>query len=157
MKPLVKKVVDKLRKKKLTIAVAESCTGGLLSSYLTLIPKVSEIYSLGLITYSNKSKNKLLKVSKRILTTHGAVSKQTCLSMLKNLSKLAKTDICVSNTGVAGPDGGTSKKPVGLVYTGIKIRKKIICKKLLIKNKNRHYIQKETVRKTLKLISSLIN
>ena len=157
MKLLVEKIVNKLRKKKLTISVAESFTGGLLSSSLTLIPNASKIYTLGLVTYSNKSKSKLLKVPKKILTKYGSVSKETCISMVRNLSKLAKTDISISTTGIAGPSGGTPAKPVGLVYVGIKIRKKIICKKLLMKGKSRNFIQKETVKKTLRLIPSLIN
>lgn len=154
---LAKKIINKLKKGKYTISVVESCTGGLLSSSLTLVPSASEVYTFGLVTYSNKSKNKLLNVSKKILNKYGAVSRETCISMVKNLNELAKTNISVSTTGIAGPGGGTYKKPIGLVYIGIKIQKKIICKKFLIKNKSRNYIQKETVKKTLKLISNLIN
>ena len=157
MQLLIKKTIDKLRKKKLTISVAESCTGGLLSSLLTLIPKASEVYSFGIITYSNKSKNKILKIPEKVLMNYGSVSKQTCILMAKNLNKLAKTDISISTTGIAGPSGGTPAKPVGLVYVGVKIRRKIICKKLLMKGKSRNFIQKETVKKTLRLIPSLIN
>ena len=156
MKSLVKKVVNKLIKKKLTISIAESCTGGLLSSHFTQIPKASETYTFGIITYSNESKNKFLKISKKFISKYGSVSKQTCILMAKNLNKLSKTDISISITGIAGPRGGSLSKPVGLVYVGIKIKKKILCKKFLIKNKSRIYIQKETVKKTLKLISNLI-
>ena len=97
-----------------------------------------------------------LKIPKKVLMNYGSVSKQTCILMAKNLNKLAKTDISISITGIAGPRGGSLSKPVGLVYVGIKIKKKILCKKFLIKNKSRIYIQKETVKKTLKLISNLI-
>jgi len=156
VKSLVKKVVNKLIKKKLTISIAESCTGGLLSSYFTQIPKASETYTFGVITYSNESKNKFLKISKKFLSKYGSVSKQTCILMAKNLNKLTKTDISISITGIAGPSGGSSNKPIGLVYVGTKFKKKLICKKLLIKNKSRNYIQSQTVKKTLKLISNFI-
>ena len=156
MKSIVKKIIIKLKKKRLTLSVAESCTGGLLSSYLTSIAGSSKVYKLGLVVYSNKSKNKLLKVSKNNLLKHGAVSEQTCISMVKNLSKLASTDIAVSITGIAGPSGGTSTKPVGLIFIGIKAKKKILCRKFIIRNKGRIFIQKEAVKKTFKLISALI-
>ena len=156
MKSIVKKIIIKLKKKRLTLSVAESCTGGLLSSYLTSISGSSKVYKLGLVVYSNKSKNKLLKVSKNNLLKHGAVSEQTCISMVKNLSKLASTDIAVSITGIAGPSGGTSTKPVGLIFIGIKTKKKILCRKFIIRNKGRIFIQKEAVKKTFKLISALI-
>ena len=156
MKSIVKKIIIKLKKKRLTLSVAESCTGGLLSSYLTSIAGSSKVYKLGLVVYSNKSKNKLLKVSKNNLLKHGAVSEQTCISMVKNLSKLASTDIAVSITGIAGPSGGTSTKPVGLIFIGIKTKKKILCRKFIIRNKGRIFIQKEAVKKTFKLISALI-
>ena len=157
MNLLINKIVNKLRKKKLTISIVESCTGGLLSSYLTSIPNVSEIYSMGLIAYSNKSKNSLLSIPKKILLSHGTVSRQTCILMVQNLNKLARTDISISTTGIAGPSGGTTKKPVGLIYVGIKIKKKIVCKKFLIKNKSRNFIQKETVKKTLRLLFNLVS
>ena len=156
MKILARKLIKKLIKKKLTIAVVESCSGGLLSSYFTSVAGSSKVYKLGLVVYSNKSKNKLLKIQKKNLLKFGTVSKYTCISMVKKLNKLINTDIGISITGIAGPTGGTSTKPVGLVYIGIKIKKKILCKKIFIKNKNRNYIQKETVNKSLKLLSSLV-
>jgi len=157
MNLLLNRVVNKLRKKKLTISIVESCTGGLLSSYLISIPKVSEIYHMGLIAYSNKSKNLLLNIPKKFLLKYGSVNRKICILMVKNLNKLTKTDISISTTGIAGPSGGTPAKPVGLVYVGIKIKKKIICKKFLIKNKSRNFIQKETIKKTLKLLSNLVS
>ena len=156
MKNLNKKIINLLIKKKIEISVAESCTGGLLSSSLTSVPGSSKAFFLGLITYSNQSKIKLLKVPKKILLKHGSVSKETCISMLKNLNKLSKTYVSISITGIAGPSGGTVKKPVGLVFIGIKIGSKIICKKILLKNKSRNYIQKETVKKTLKFLIRFI-
>jgi|TARA_B110000914_G_scaffold128536_1_gene112244 nicotinamide-nucleotide amidase len=156
MKNLVNKLVKKLIKKKLSISFAESCTGGMLSSTITSIDGSSKIFSLGLITYSNKSKIKILKVPKKIINKHGAVSEECCLSMVKNLSKISKTNISVSITGIAGPNGGTRLKPVGLVYIGIKKGNKIIIKENLFKNKNRILIQKATVIASLEIINKII-
>tara|TARA_Y100000590_G_scaffold398079_1_gene480187 strand:- start:91 stop:564 length:474 start_codon:yes stop_codon:yes gene_type:complete len=154
MKKFSKKIVKILSKKKLKVSFVESCTGGLLSSTITSISGSSKVFTLGLITYSNQSKIKLLKIPHKILIKHGAVSYETCLLMVKNLYKISKTNICVSITGVAGPKGGTKKKPVGLVYIGIKKGNKILIKKCLFKNKKRSVIQKATVNKALNLILS---
>ena len=152
MKLLSKKITNKLIKKKLTIAVAESCTGGMLSSTITSVSGSSKVFNLGFVVYSNKSKINVLKISKKKKKKYGAVSKQVCLLMVKNLSKISKTNISISITGIAGPKGGTNKKPVGLVYVGIKKDQKIQVKKYLFKNKDRFYIQKAAVNKSLKLI-----
>ena len=136
------------------LSFAESCTGGLLSSSITSINGSSKIFTLGLVTYSNQSKIRILKVPKKVIVMYGAVSYETCLSMVKNLNKISKTDISVSITGVAGPKGGTKKKPVGLVYIGIKKGNKILVKKYLFKKKNRNSIQRSTVNKALNLILS---
>ena len=156
MKKIVNKIIKLLTKKKIKISFAESCTGGLLSKSVTSISGSSKVFSLGLITYSNQSKINILKVPKRIIKKHGAVSHETCLSMVKNLNKISKTDISVSVTGIAGPKGGTKEKPVGLVYIGIKRGKKIIIKKNLFKNKNRNSIQKSTVNQAFKMILNII-
>ena len=116
MKELSKKVINLLRKKKLKISFAESCTGGMLASSITAIRGSSKIFTLGLITYSNQSKINILKVRRNIIIKHGAVSYETCLSMVKNLSLISKTQVSVSITGVAGPGGGTKSKPC-LLYT----------------------------------------
>ena len=155
MKKLSEKVVKFLRKKRLNISFAESCTGGLLSSSITSISGSSKVFKLGLITYSNKSKIDILKVPKKIINKYGAVSYETCLSMVKNLNKISKTNISVSITGIAGPKGGSKKKPVGLVYIGLKKRNKTIIKRFLFKNKNRNSIQITTVNKALNLILSV--
>ena len=152
MKLLSKKIVNRLIKKKLTISTAESCTGGLLSSVITSINGSSKVFDLGLIAYSNQSKINILKIPKKIIERYGAVSKQVCLSMVKNVYKLTKSNISLSITGIAGPSGGTKNKPVGLVYVGIKKDDKIKVKKYLFKNKGRYYIQKAAVDKSLKLI-----
>ena len=145
-------IIKKLRKKKLKISFAESCTGGLLSSAITSVSGSSKVFNLGLVTYSNESKIKVLKVSKKIIRKYGATSEQVCKAMAKNVSKIGKTNMSVSVTGIAGPNGGTRKKPVGLVYVGIKKDNKISIKKYLFKNKGRSYIQKATVNKCLELI-----
>jgi len=156
MKLLIKNIIKKLSKKKLKISFAESCTGGLLSSAITSVGGSSKVFNLGLVTYSNQSKIKVLKVSKKIIRKYGAVSEQVCKTMAKNISKIGKTNMSVSVTGIAGPNGGTRKKPVGLVYVGIKKDNKISIKKYLFKNKGRSYIQKATVNKCLGLILSAL-
>ena len=155
MKNLANKLVKKLIQKKLKIAFAESCTGGMLSSTITSVSGSSKVFNLGLITYSNKAKIDVLKVSKKIISKYGAVSNECCLSMVKNLSKISKANISISITGVAGPNGGTKLKPIGLVYIGIQKGNKIIVQKNLFKNKNRISIQKATTIKVLKSILAL--
>ena len=156
MKLLIKNIIGKLSKKKLRISFAESCTGGLLSNTITSISGSSKIFSLGLVVYSNQSKIKVLKISKKTIRKYGAVSEQVCLAMVKNISKIGKTNMSVSITGIAGPKEGTKKKPVGLVYVGIKKGNKISVKKYLFKNKGRSHIQKTAVNKSLKLILSTL-
>ena len=156
MKFLATNLVKKLIKKKITLSFAESCTGGLLSSTITSINNSSKIFKLGIVVYSNKSKVNILKVPKNILNSFGAVSEQVCFYLVKNLNKLTKTKISVSITGIAGPKGGSIKKPVGLVYIGIKNGSTIKVRKFKFKNKGRLYIQKLTVKKTLELILNLL-
>ena len=156
MKKISQKIVRLLKKKKYKISIAESCTGGMLSSALTSVSGSSKVFTLGLVTYSNQSKNHVLKVPKQIIKKHGAVSIQCCLSMVNNLSKISKSNIVVSIAGIAGPSGGTKKKPVGLVYVGIKKGNKIKIHKCLFKNKGRSYIQKTTIRKSLGLILNIL-
>ena len=156
MKKLPKKIVKLLSKKNLKISFAESCTGGLLSSAITSVSGSSKIFSFCLVTYSNQSKISILKIPKKILRKYGAVSYESCLFMTKNLSKIIKTGVSVSITGIAGPKGGSRKKPVGLVYIGIKKGNKTLVKKHLFKNKGRLYIQKTAVNKSLEIILSFI-
>ena len=152
----IKKLVYKLIKNKINVACAESCTGGMLSSSITSVSGSSKIFNVGLVTYSNQAKIKLLKVPKKIIKKHGAVSMQCCLSMVNNLKKISKANICISITGIAGPKGGTKEKPVGLVYIGIKKGNKIKINKCFFKNKNRASIQKATVKKAIELILNII-
>ena len=137
MKKLSQKIVRMLRKRKLKISFAESCTGGLLSSTITSISGSSKVFNLGLVTYSNQSKINTLKVPKKTIRKYGAVSYETCLSMVKNLNKISKTNISVSVTGIAGPKGGSKKKPVGLVFIGIKKGNKTLVRKYLFKKKKK--------------------
>ena len=152
MKKLSQRIVNLLSKKKLKISFAESCTGGLLSSSITSVSGSSKIFTLGLVTYSNQSKISILKVPKKIIQKYGAVSIQCCLSMINNLSKISKSKICISITGIAGPKGGTNQKPVGLVYIGLKNGKKVIISKNQFKNNGRSSIQKASVNKALNLL-----
>ncbi len=148
----MKKLFLILKRKKLKLAVAESCTGGLLASSITSLSGASKVFNLGLITYSNQAKIRILKVNKDIIKKYGAVSHQCCLAMVNNLSKISKAHVNVSITGIAGPKGGTKQKPVGLVYIGIKKGKKVQINRCLFKSKKRSSIQKATVKKTLDLI-----
>ena len=148
----MKSLIKLLIKKKIKISVAESCTGGLLASTITSIIGASKIFNLGLVTYSNQAKIKILRVNKNIIRKYGAVSHECCYAMVKNLSKISKADINVSITGIAGPRGSTKLKPVGLVYIGVKKGNKIQINKCLFKSKKRTLIQKATVKKTLDLI-----
>ena len=153
---LNKKVIFLLKKKKLKLAIAESCTGGMLSNSITSVSGSSKIFTMGLVTYSNQAKTSILKVSQKIINKYGAVSVQCCLAMVNNLSKISNSKVCVSITGIAGPKGGSKQKPVGLVYIGVKIGKKVIINKCNFKNKGRIFIQKQTVKKSLNLLAQLI-
>ena len=153
---LNKKIVSLLKRKKLKIAVAESCTGGMLSGAITSVSGSSRVFTMGLVTYSNQAKLKVLKVPNKILKKYGAVSAQCCLSMVNNLYKISKSKVCVSITGIAGPKGGSKHKPIGLVYIGVKIGKKILINKSNFKNKGRIFVQRQTVKKSLNLLIKLI-
>ena len=148
----MKRLFSILNRKNFKLAVVESCTGGLLASTITSISGASKVFNLGLVTYSNQAKIKVLKVNKNIIKKYGAVSYECCSAMVKNLSKISKANINVSITGIAGPKGSTKDKPVGLVFIGVKKGKKIQINKCIFKGKNRSSIQKATVRKALNLV-----
>ena len=152
----IKHLHKKLIQKKLTISVAESCTGGLLANNLTKLSNASKYFQIGLITYSNNAKIKILRVNKKIIHKYGAVSPETCEAMVKNLAKISKSKINISVTGIAGPNGGTKLKPVGLVYIGVKKNNKTLITKNLFKRKSRKTIQNATVKRTLEIIGSFI-
>ena len=153
---LNKKIVLLLKRKKLKIAFAESCTGGMLSSAITSVSGSSKVFTMGLVTYSDQAKTSILKIPPKIIKKYGAVSVQCCLAMVNNLNKISKSKVCVSITGIAGPKGGSKQKPVGLVYIGISVGKKVVINKCNFKNKGRIFIQKQTVKKTLNLLLQLI-
>ncbi len=152
MKKLSQKIIKILKKKRLKLSIVESCTGGMLSSVITSVSGSSKVFTMGLVTYSNQSKNLLLKIPKKIIKKNGAVSAQCCYSMVGNLSKISKSDVAISITGIAGPSGGSKLKPIGLVYIGIKHRNNIIINKFIFKNRGRVYIRKSAVKKALKLV-----
>ena len=146
----------KLIKKKLTISVAESCTGGLLAHNLTKLANSSKYFQMGLTTYSNQAKVKILKVNNNIIKKYGAVSYQCCKAMVRNLSKISKSKINISITGIAGPGGASKNKPVGLVYIGIKKGRTLLVKENRFKSNNRNSIQKSTVREVIKIVFNSI-
>ena len=146
----------KLIKKKLSISVAESCTGGLLAHNLTKLANSSKYFQMGLTTYSNQAKIKILKVNKNIIKKYGAVSHECCKDMVKNLSKISKSKINISITGIAGPGGASKNKPVGLVYIRIKKGRTLLVKENRFKSNNRNSIQKSTVREVIKIVFNLI-
>ena len=152
----IKALHKKLINKKLTISIAESCTGGLLTYNLTKLANSSKYFQMGLTTYSNQAKIKILKVNKNIIKKYGAVSHECCEAMVRNLSKISKSKINISITGIAGPSGGSKDKPVGLVYVGIKKGKTLLIKENKFKSKNRNSIQNQSVKKIIKLILKLI-
>jgi PncC family amidohydrolase len=152
----MKSLIRILTKKRLKLSVAESCTGGLLASSITSVSGASKIFNLGLITYSNQAKIKILNINKDIIKKYGAVSHECCYAMVNNLSKISKANINVSITGIAGPKGGTKQKPVGLVYIGVKKGNKIQIKKCLFKSKKRTFIQRATVKKALDLVFRVV-
>ena len=146
----------KLIKKKLTISVAESCTGGLLGHNLTKLANSSKYFEMGLTTYSNEAKIKILKVSKNIIKKYGAVSHECCKTMVQNLAKISRSKINVSITGVAGPGGGSKGKPVGLVYIGIKKGKILKIYEIIFRSNKRNLIQGLTVKEAIKIVLKLI-
>ena len=151
-----RQIINILKNKKISLSVAESCTGGMLAQVITSISGASKVFKFGIITYSNQSKTKYLKVPLKIIKKHGAVSKQCCYSMVNNLSKISKTKLNIAITGIAGPKGGTRLKPIGLVFIGIKINGRIKVYQCLFKNKNRKNIRINSVKKTLELVKNFI-
>lgn len=152
---LEKAVADLLQSSGMTISCAESCTGGLISATLINVPGISELYKAGFVTYSNKAKRKLLGVKKGTLQKYGAVSRQTAEEMVKGLLAATKTDVGLAVTGIAGPDGGTKEKPVGLVYVSCNVKGKITVKECHFKG-TREKIRKSSVTAALMLARSCV-
>lgn len=152
---LEKSVVDLLLANHLTVCTVESCTGGLLAARLINVPGVSEVFKAGYITYSNKAKRRLLGVKKNLLIKHGAVSEQVAKEMARGAALVSKADVTVSVTGIAGPDGGTEEKPVGLVYMGCSVCGRLTVKKCQFSG-NRAKIRENTVAVALSLMRECI-
>ena len=152
----IEKLHKKLIKKNITLSAAESCTGGLLSSKFTRLSGSSKYFQMGLVTYSNKAKIKILKVNKKIINKYGSVSPECCKAMVQGLSRISKSKINISITGIAGPNGGTKDRPVGLVYIGVRNKNKILITKNIFNQKSRKAIQNATVKRTLEIIRSKI-
>ena len=152
---LYKKIINKLINNNITISVAESCTGGMISSKLTSEAGISKVFSMGLITYSNIAKSNLLNISPYYINKYGAVSYQTASIMANNLQKKSKSKLCISTTGIAGPSGGTRTKPVGLIYIGIKYKSKISILKYILHG-SRNQIQRKTVKAVFEALEKLI-
>ncbi|MDD5096886.1 MAG: CinA family protein [Candidatus Omnitrophica bacterium] len=150
---LANQLHHKLLKRKKTISVAESCTGGLLSSLLTKYPQASAYFLLGLVTYSNNSKEQILGIPKKIINQYGAVSEKTARLMAKNIRKKTNADFGVSITGIAGPTGATSSKPKGTVYIGLASKNKIICRLFLLPG-NRQEIRRSAALKAIRLLAA---
>jgi nicotinamide-nucleotide amidase len=156
MSKKIKKIINLLINKKITLSVAESCTGGMLAQNITSISGASNVFNFGIITYSNQSKIKFLKVPSKLISKYGSVSHECCLSMVKNLSKISKAKLNIAITGIAGPSGGTKLKPIGLVFIGLKIGNKTKIVKYLFKSKKRELIRKYSIKKSLELIDRFI-
>ena len=151
MQNLIKQVHIRLLEKGKTIATAESCTAGLLSSLLTQFPGSSQYFILGIATYSNTVKENILRIPASIIRKKGAVSKEVALLMAKNIRNLAKADFGISITGIAGPTGGTFQKPTGTVFIALSTKNKNICKKFVFKG-NRNSVRKQAGLKALQLL-----
>ena len=149
---LAQKVVKECDKQKRILAIAESCTGGMLSSYITSISGSSNIFDRGFITYSNNAKIDLINVKKKTIEKFGAVSKETAIEMVEGTIKNSHSSLAISITGVAGPGGGTSVNPVGTVYIAIMIDDKSDIKKFNFPNKGREFIRKASVYEALQLL-----
>lgn len=153
---IVKQIHSKLLRKKITVSVAESCTGGLLSSLLTSLPGSSNYFLLGIAAYSNKSKTKLLNIPAKTITRYGAVSRQTAILMAKNVRKKINADFGISITGIAGPAGATTAKPVGTVFIALSSKNKTLCQLFLLPGK-REDIRKISAKKALLLLNACLN
>ena len=153
-------VVEKLKEKHMTVAFAESCTGGLISKRITDVPGASEVFGFGFCTYANEAKMKILGVKEETLAAHGAVSEETASEMAQGALKVSGADIAVAVTGIAGPGGGTPEKPVGLVYMGVATKDGVTVKKLLLaqhKGHDRDFVRTLTANNAFKAILDAIN
>uniref|UniRef100_UPI0040564D93 competence/damage-inducible protein A n=1 Tax=Acetatifactor sp. TaxID=1872090 RepID=UPI0040564D93 len=152
---LEKAVVDLLQANGLTVTCAESCTGGMLSARLIDVSGVSDVYKSGYVTYSNKAKKKLLGVKKSTLQKHGAVSAQTAKEMVKGVALISQADVAMAITGIAGPEGGTKEKPVGLVYIACNVKGNVVVEEFRFKG-NRRKIREAAVSAALRMMRNCV-
>ncbi len=138
-----------------TVAVAESCSGGLASLLLTQISGSSRYFSLGVVVYSNKAKETVLKIPRRVIAQKGVVSEEVASLMAKNIRKIASADFGIGITGIAGPTGGTAQKPVGTVFIAVDSRHRHICKKFRFYG-SRIAVRKKSALKSLELLISML-
>jgi len=148
---LEEQVVALMREKNLTLAVAESCTGGMLSSRIIDVAGVSDVYKAGFVTYANEAKQKLIGVKEETLVQYGAVSEQTAKEMILGALEAAEADMAVATTGIAGPGGGTKEKPVGLVYIACGNAENIVVEKCMF-NGTRSEIRQASVEYALGML-----
>ena len=150
-----KKIINSLLKKNISVSIAESCSGGQIIKEFTDVPGISKIFQMGLVTYSNISKNLILKIPLSIIEKKGSVSKEVAFLMTKNLSIISKSELLIATTGIAGPSGGSKEKPIGLVYISITFRKKNYIFSKIFKG-TRSQIQMKTVKFCFQEIKKLI-
>jgi nicotinamide-nucleotide amidase len=148
-------VIDLLKEKNWKVSTVESCTGGLLASNFVDVPGASDVFEEGFITYSNPSKEKLVNVGKKILNEFGAVSTQTAEAMARGLYEKASSDVCIAVTGVAGPEGGTVEKPVGLVYAAFLVNGKLEIETYNVRG-DRQRIRAYSVRNIMKKLYQIL-
>ena len=154
---LVQVTAKKLMEQNLSLSSAESCTGGMFAAAVTSVSGISKIFDRSLVTYSNEAKMQELGVSEETLKTCGAVSEETAREMAEGLFRITGSDICISVTGIAGPEGGSPEKPVGLVYVGAVYRGKTHCRKIQMRNVNRNWNRNYAVLSMLDLICKLVD
>jgi len=156
MQNLIQQAHLRLLKSGKTVATAESCTAGLLSSLLTQLPESSRYFILGIASYNNQAKQNVLRIPAAVIRKKGAVSKEAALLMAQNVRKLAKTDLGISITGIAGPSGGTARNPVGTVFIALSAKNKTVCKKFFFQG-NRSAVRKQASLKALQLLNAYIH
>ncbi|MDD2702746.1 MAG: CinA family protein [Candidatus Omnitrophica bacterium] len=156
MKNIVSQIHKLLVKKTLTVAAAESCTGGILSGILTSLSGSSKYFKLGVVVYSNEAKQRILKIPAKVIDAEGAVSAKVAGLMAEAVRKTARTDFGIGITGIAGPSGGTDRKPVGTVYIAVASAGKTVCLKRIFKG-SRGSIRKQSALKTLELLRENIH
>jgi len=156
MEPIIKRVHKTLLKKKIKVSVAESCTGGLISSLLTHLTGSSRYFILGIVAYSNLAKIKILKIPAALIAQKGAVSKEVAREMAKSVRLVSKSNLGIAVTGIAGPDGALKEKPKGTVFIALDTPRKKICLRFKF-NGNRQSVRKQAALKSLQLAKRIVD